>query len=322
MQYKFLIYYSIIIELAAIVFLVLLENFLGVLIYIFLHFISSFLISIVLSAVFSRFEMFKNVKKDLLAVLTFFIFMTSVFGIFFSNFMLFFLKNRRFKKKEVIKEVNFNEITVSVPIAKRKFGEGAIHNITSANPNVKLSLLSYIVKQNFSNKGEILKEALSDTNDEVRLMAFSVLSREEDKLNKLIFKLLEDLKTASEKEKEQIYKNLGKLYWEFIYLGITDENLKAFYLNLAKEYFEKSKNDYESKIYLGRIYLKEKKVQKAKELFEEALNFNKALVIPYLAEVYFDEKNFKKVKELINMLDKVNVHPNFYFNYKVWCEGD
>lgn len=322
MQIKFLIFYSVLIEIIAISLLFLGDNFLAVLIYLILHFFASILISMALVSMFSKFEMFKKLKKELLMVLIFFIFMTSVFGIFFANFMLIFLRNKKIIRKKIIKQLNLNEVTVDVPAARRKFGEGAIYSLSSASPSVKLSLLSYIVKQNFPNKGKILKEALSDSNDEIRLMAFSVLSREEDKLNKIIFELLEKLKTAKEKEKEIIYKDLGKLYWEFIYLGITDDNLKEFYLNLAKECFEKSKNDYESIIYLGRIYLKENKIEEAKKNFEKALKFNKVLVIPYLTEVYFNEKNFKKVKELMCMMDKVTVHSNFYFNYKVWCERD
>jgi len=313
------IYYSIFIETIAIGSFWIYKGFTAVLIYLLFHLIASFLISIVLAFLFSRFKKFKNLKKELLVVLMIFIFMTSFFGIIFSVIMVFYLRNKKFDEKKDLKQINFNEVNTSIPMAKRKFGEGAVYSIASGSSAFKLNLLSYIVKNNISNKGSILKEALSDNNDEIRLMAFSVLSKEEDRLNKAIFEKLEELKSA--KDKQHIYKELGKLYWEFIYLGIADESLRNFYLDLARDYFEKSKKDYESMLYLGKIYLKENRIKEAKELLENSLSFYKSAAIPYLAEVYFYEKNFAKVKELICMMDEVSIHPNFYFNYKVWCEG-
>jgi len=320
MKIKFLIFYATFIEILAITYFFILKGFNAILVYLLLHFLSSILISIVLSTIFSKFELFKNRPKETLIVITAFIFITSVLGILFSNFIFLVFKNKNYKKRTKTENINFNELIKSIPITNRKFGEGAIFNINSTSSNAKLNLLSYVIKHNFSNKGKILKEALSDNNDEIRLMAFSILSKEENKLNKLIFELLNKLNNASDQEKENIYKNLGKLHWELAYLDIIDNFLKNFYLNLAKEYFEKSKNDYESIIYLGRIYLQEKNFSKAKEYFEKALKINKKTVIPYLSEIYFYEKNYKKVQELICKIDKVTIHPNFYFNYKVWCE--
>ena len=316
MNYKE-IYFAVFIEILAVTLFLKLEKFFSFFSYIVLHFFSSFLIALALSGMLGMINKFKHLKREIFVVLTFLIFLTSLFGIMFSIFLAFYIQKLKFKKSKEIKSVGLDVNSINLLITKRRFGEGAIYNITKGSPNFKLSVLAYITKNNMPNKGEILKEALSDSNDEVRLMAFSVLSREEDKLNKVIFEKLEELKTA--KEKEKIYKDLGKLYWEFIYLGIVDENLKEFYLNLAKENFEKSKNDYESMLYLGRIYLREKNIEKAKEMLEEVAKVDKK-AIPYLAEVYFYERNFKKTRELMAQIDLFSINPNFYFNYKVWDE--
>lgn len=313
------VYIAILIELIAITLFFKLESAMNsILVYSFFHFLSSIVMAWALSIFFVTFKKFRNFRIEISLILTFLIFITSFFGIIFSIILAFYLQTIDIKEKKEVKAIGLDSKYIKLPVTRRNFGEGAIYNISSANPQFKLNVLTYIVKNNMPNKGNVLKEALSDNNDEVRLMAFSVLSREEDKLNKAIFKKLEELKTA--KDKSKIYKELGKLYWEFIYLGIVDENLKEFYLNLAKENFEKSKDDIESRLYLGRIYLREKNIQKAKEMLESIIDKEKK-AIPYLAEVYFYEGNIKKVKKLMKELDLLSVNLNFYFNYRVWVES-
>ena len=313
------IYLAIAIEVFAVTLFFQFESAMNsILVYSFFHFLSSTVMAWALSVIVIGIKRFKNLKLEIFLILTFLIFVTSFFGIIFAILLSFYLQTAKIEEKKEIKAIGLDSKYIKLPVTRRNFGEGAIYNISSANPQFKLNVLTYIVKNNMPNKGQVLKEALSDSDDEVRLMAFSVLSREEDKLNKAIFQKLEELKTA--KDKEKIYKELGKLYWEFIYLGIVDENLKEFYLNLAKENFEKSKDDIESRLYLGRIYLREKNLKKAKEMLESIIEVEKK-AIPYLAEVYFYEGDIKRVKELMKGLDLLSINLNFYFNYRVWVES-
>ena len=240
-----------------------------------------------------------------------------------SVFLALFLFDKIYKKYskldlEKLKRINkfcLFDLTDKIPVVKIKFAEGMLNNVEKLNDFNKFRLLSYLTNRNISKKGDILKKVLSDNNDEIRLLAFSILSKEEDRLNKEILKRKELLK---KKEDAYIYKELGELYWEFIFLQIADSELRDFYINLSKENFEKALELKEIKdiyFYLGRIYLMKKDLEKAEECFLKYINEK---TIPYIAEIFYNKGELEQAKSLIEELKLVNVHQNFYFNYKVW----
>jgi tetratricopeptide (TPR) repeat protein len=143
----------------------------------------------------------------------------------------------------------------------------------------------------------------------------------------MIFENLQKLKeeNLSIEEKNKIYKTLGSAYWEFIYLQISDDNLRNYYMNLSKEYFLKAvevmSNDYETIFNLGKIYLKEGDLKKAEEFLMKAYKWNKGKVIPYLAEIYFMQKEYLKTKQTMKELSLYEINSGFYYNYLVWAKS-
>lgn len=312
------VYLSLFFEISGFFIFIKLNNFYGLCIYLLIHAFFSFFITFFLS-----FFIRKLSKINVFYVLFFLIFITSIFGVFFALFLYFYLKHYSLKNKAELKFLDTSEIYNNISPAKTKFGEGALKNIMSASDKLKEHILYYLKNNNLANKGVLLKEALSDDNDEIRLLAFSLLSKEEDKINKLISDKLNELRKY---QKFEIYLDLGKLYWEMIYLAITDENLKHYYLNLSKKYFLKAlefnTGSLEVAFYLGRIFLFEKHFKKAKEMFLKSLKWNKNKAIPYLAEIYYNEKNFQKTEEIMNQLNLYSLHQNFYFHYKLWIKNE
>jgi tetratricopeptide (TPR) repeat protein len=211
-------------------------------------------------------------------------------------------------------------------VIRRTVGEGVFSNLSTNLPySLKLKTISILKNLKLAGTGRILKEVLSDDNDEVRLLAFSILSNEENKLTKNIYFLQEKLKEVKEnEEKAEILQNIGILYWEMIFLDIVDEELKDFYLQEAKRYFTeylKIKESFDSLFYLGRIALREEEFDAAEKYFSKALNIKKDnKILPYTAEIYFYRKNYKKVLQILQNLDIYSIHPNFYPNYKVWAK--
>jgi tetratricopeptide (TPR) repeat protein len=146
--------------------------------------------------------------------------------------------------------------------------------------------------------------------DEIRLMAFSMISKMEKQLNDKIYELNLRLKDndLSEEKKAKIYFELAQTYWDFVFFHIVDKEFENFAIEKALYYAEeglKLKKDFIPYFLLGRVYLRLKDYKKAKEYLELAFNFKEFgyKVIPYLAECYFYERNFKKVKELFSQLD-------------------
>lgn len=317
------IYYIIFFEMLGIANIIAFKNIESLYFYVLLHIGASFLTALVLYPFFAT--KFKKQKIKIVFVLSNFIFFTSILGIIAS--FLYITSTKLYSGKKNSLQVNIIEtekVVENIPVIKRKFGEGALQNFSSNTPSaIKLNLLSIQKKIKFKNKGKILKEALSDNDDEIRLLAFSILSKEEDSINKKIFELKETLKDASKTEHAYIYKNIGILYWESIFLEIADEELKNYYLKLSKENFLESlklKSDHEVKFYLGRIALLEKNIDYAEKMFIKAYKLGDKRVIPYLMEIKYNKKDFKSIIELSKKIDFYTIHPNFYFNYRVWSD--
>lgn len=327
MTYK-LIFIAFFLEVVAIHYFFELKGLYAVLIYLGIHFIVSLILSIILTPVF----MIVNYKKTYLKNKEFsffpiflFIFSSSILGILFAFIFIIYVFFKKYKFLNTKGIVNsFDDANISQ--AKVKLGAGALNNFENVHSVVKFNVLNYIKDNNVGSKGSILKKALSDNDDEIRLYSFSILSKSEDKLTNLIFENLQKLKeeNLSVEEKNKIYKTLGSAYWEFIYLQINDDNLQNYYMNLSKEYFlqaiEVMPDDYESLFNLGKIYVREKNLQKAEEMLLKAYKWNKGKVIPYLAEIYFIKKEYQKTKKLIKELSLYEINSGFYYNYLVWVK--
>jgi len=248
-----------------------------------------------------------------------FIFLIGFFGFIVGYLFLFILtlylfraqKNIEFKP---IKAFSTEEIEdEEFDFSGRRFGEGAILSILkkdNAPSDLKLRAFMSLSDLKSPITYSLIKENISNPMDEIRLMAFSMISRMEKQLNDKIYELNLRLKDndLSEEKKAKIYFELAQTYWDFVFFHIVDKEFENFAIEKALYYAEeglKLKKDFIPYFLLGRVYLRLKDYKKAKEYLELAFNFKEFgyKVIPYLAECYFYERNFKKVKELFSQLD-------------------
>lgn len=152
----------------------------------------------------------------------------------------------------------------------------------------------------------LLKIALNDLSDDVRLLAYSSLDKIEFNLNEAI-ELQQKKFTA--KPKAIVAHKIAQYYWELYYLGLADSPLKDHYLVKAREYLiEASQLKELSKVHLllGKVHLAEHNYHNAIESLEKALAGGLLMkqVAPYLAEAAFMMKNYKNVRQYIKYLPK------------------
>ncbi|MGC9006725.1 MAG: tetratricopeptide repeat protein [Sulfurihydrogenibium sp.] len=253
-------------------------------------------------------------KKENFYFLLLFGFFTFVAGFIFLLISTIYLLGRR-KNIEYktmgafpIEEI-YNE---DIGFSGRNFGEKDLVDIIKSEnaPKVlkeKAFLALIDLKSPFVFN--LIKENLSNPVDEIRLLAFSIISKFEKDLTKKIHKLEKRLKKKiSQGKKAEIYKDLAQIYWDFVLYNLVDEEFKEFMLKTAEDYAFKSlqikENPY---VYflLGRMYLRKKKIDESLNYLLKAYN-DKALrqkVIPYLAECYFYKKDFSQVKNLMKEID-------------------
>jgi hypothetical protein len=248
-----------------------------------------------------------------------FIFLIGFFGFIVGYLFLFILtlylfrtqRNIEFKPIETfsIEEIEDEDLD----FGGRRFGEGSILSILkSDNVPSDLKLRAFMSLSDLQSPitYSLIKENISNPMDEIRLMAFSMISKMEKQLNDKIHELNLRLKDndLSEEKKAKIYFELAQVYWDFVFFHIVDKEFENYAIEKALFYAEeglKLKKDFIPYFLIGRIYLRLKDYKKAKEYLELAFNFKefRYKVIPYLAECYFYERNFKKVKNLFSQLD-------------------
>lgn len=311
---------------------IFIENiYLAIFLFFLFHGIAIFLLSSVISVLL---KMKINIKQKYLSVLTVFFlvgFFGLILGYIFLLLAIFVLKEERDAGVKLFEKFTINEVySEDFKFNGRKFGEGSI-NIVSLNKNSSKGLAEKIflyIQENLDpDTMAFVKESISSSIDEIRLMAFSLISKMEKDLNEKIYMLNEKLKEEdlSNEEKAEIYLELGQIYWNFIIFKIVDEEMRKFFIEKTIFYVKESlniKENFLAYFLLGRIYLYIKDYIKAKEYLTKAYFSNKVRknkVIPYLVECYFYEKEYDMVKRLFSELDttpQVRTH----FMKILWCK--
>ncbi len=189
------------------------------------------------------------------------------------------------------------EIIPEIEFGGRKAGESFGH---VQNPN----MVMYMSKVRHPLAVRYLREAISSNDDEVRLVAFASLSAMEKDLMDKIAVLKDSLKEDLEsRDLFSTHLSLAELYWELVYLNISDRELEAFYLGEVEKHALKAleiKEDPKVHFLLGRLYLRRKEVDKAEQhlLRSMELGFPGERLATYLLEVYFVRKDFTRLFEL------------------------
>lgn len=325
------VYYSVFFETLSLSAIFIGNIYLSIFLFFLFHGIAIFLLSSFISVLLKKKI---NIQQNYLYVLTVFFligFFGFVLGYIFLILTIFILKKEGESGVKLFEKFTINELySEDFRFNGRKFGEASL-KLVSLNKNSSKDLAEKIflyIQENLDpNTMSVVKKSISSSIDEIRLMAFSLMSKVEKDLNEKIYILNEKLKEGdlSNEEKAEIYVELGQIYWNFIVFKIADEEMKKFFIDKTIFYTNESlniKENFLAYFLLGRVYLYNKDYTKAKEYLIKAYFFDKTKkqkVIPYLAECYFYEKKYDMVKRLFSEL---NTTPQIkiYFMKMLWCK--
>ncbi|NRA71172.1 MAG: hypothetical protein HRU24_09120 [Gammaproteobacteria bacterium] len=191
-------------------------------------------------------------------------------------------------------------------INKMQYGASALREIISFNSDDRKRLVAVNSIGHLPQVDAIplLKIALNDLTDDVRLLAYASLEKIEFKLIENVERLNQEYQLAPNGEKSY---QIAYDYWELCYLGLADGPLKLHYLQLARDCLIKA-NEFSDlpkvNLLLGRIYLAENNAAKAIEPLKKALasGLKMAQVAPYLADAAFHEHDYEKVRQYMAYL--------------------
>jgi len=275
-----------------------------------IHIAISFVISLIVTIILK-----KKFETNTLLLFIALLFFNVVLPIIAHVISLFFLPVLVFAKKKVyihnVQTFDKNEFFKRpYPKIDRIFGEGAIVSLIKDKDNYspnKMKSLAFMSQNSTKQNNELIRELLSDNDNEIRLYSFSLLNDKEKELTTVISKMLSKLKeTKNTKNKASIYAEISSLYWEFIHFGLVTPESEAEIINNVEKYAQKSlelqPNNGKLILLLAKVNFKREKYKSSYQFFKQTLKLgiNKSVVNPYLAELDFENREFDRVKKLLN----------------------
>lgn len=222
------------------------------------------------------------------------------------------------KQLSHINYINMIEFENEFPEIQRIFGEGSMNNLlnnTSAPSSLKMKALVSLADNLSKSDVMLIKNALSDKNDEIRLYSFAIIDNLERGINSKIHKTLQKFLEASNEEKSMnAAGELAYLYWDMVYFELTDSNLKIFIIDEVKKYanivLKADPHNKNMNILLGKTYMMLEEYTQSKHYFSLAVKEEKSrdFIIPYLAEIAFHQKDYKRVKTILNRTTELNTN--------------
>jgi len=288
-------------------------------------------ISAVFSFIASRFLRSRYLDSGLsiFVLALFFNIIIPVLGYFFTVWMVYYLLKVKYAKVlKNSKSLNMQELDREFPNVKRLFGEGSMVDLMSnkdAPKELRMKALS-VVSQDMSKKNiSLIKKALADKDDEIRLYSFSLIDKMEQELNTKIHKAKINFTQSKEESiRLEAARELAYLYWDMVYFDISDDVLKEFLLEkslyYANEVFKKNMGDTGMNVLLGKIHLERGEHDNAITQFIIAIEsgVNQEYIVPYLAELYYMARNFKSVKSLLNGVASLQFNTTMYPVVSQW----
>lgn len=152
----------------------------------------------------------------------------------------------------------------------------------------------------------MLRQLLSDPNEEIRLLAYGIVDGAEKNIMKSIFLAQERLQDAvTSTEKAHANSRLAELYWELIYQNLVEGELHRYTLGqvvlYANEALKQNNKNAAMWYLLGRCALLENKPQEAQNSLRNAqlYRFPTDRLLPWLAEAAFLQREYGSIKKLL-----------------------
>lgn len=275
-------------------------------------------------------ERFSNSKSRNFFFMFLLNFSLPVIGYMSSIWILYYLKKITYT--EDIKEIHFLDLELfeyDFIDVHREFGDSSLQEmiLNKEVPTEKKIKALVSLAENISQSNiQIIKNTLSNSDDEVRLYGFAIIDKIERGINDKIYKLLEAFKLSQDQKKKASFaRDLAYLYWEMIYYNLSDDSLKDYILKEVTHYIDIAKKTYHNDpklcILLGRVYMLQKDYSNAASQFTLANELSPeevAYVMPYLAEINFMTGHYNVVKLIMKEAQGLNLNSTLYPIVEQW----
>ena len=222
---------------------------------------------------------------------------------------------------EVVFETMRDRGQASAEAPPRGYGEGGLRGrLSSPHAAVEERMRTLLALQTMPGRivSTLLRERLADSSDDIRLLAYGMLDRQEKAINDRIHEELTVFKQASEADSRALAaRHLAELYWELIYQGLAQGDLRRFAAQESLRYADEAMalHGADSGLHFlrGRVLHTLGRSEEAWSAFDQAvvLGLSESKVLPYMAEISYQQKDYPRVRQLIARLGERHVPQAF-----------
>ena len=212
-----------------------------------------------------------------------------------------------------IPELPFQPIDMDLQVV---YSQGGLRQVLreAISTDKRLKALMATRQMNDRDAIEILREALKDPSDDVRLLAYSMLEQKEKTLAQRAGTLQQSLQNADDLTSVSLLRRLAQVWWEMAYLGLAQGGLRHYYLDSAGKLLRRlvaRRSQHNDWRLLGRVELALGNIDNAEEAFRSALagGSSPELIMPYLGEVAYLRRDFAQVRQHLSACPLERFHP-------------
>ncbi|MEF3074845.1 hypothetical protein V2P20_07390 [Methylobacter sp. Wu1] len=196
--------------------------------------------------------------------------------------------------------------------------------LRSQNPCKRLSAVYATLKLEDKDAIPLLKMALRDPVDDIRLLAYALIDRKEQRISERIERARQSLENNKTRNVRHLYKSIVKDYWELAHLGLVEGETLVYVLNKAREYLESGLQHYPRDrglhLQYAKLLLRLGEHQLAYDEFKaaEALGVERKRLLLYYAEIDFLRRRYGEVKRHMRAVDWVTARPQIQAAMCFW----
>jgi polysaccharide biosynthesis protein PelE len=233
------------------------------------------------------------------------------------------------KTQDVPMHINKIRVFSEVPVNQDlqfEYGVVSLENLLrSQDPDKRMRAVYATLKLEDKAAIPLLRMALGDPVDDIRLLAYALIDRKEQRISERIENARKNLEANNPGiNVRHLYRSIVKDYWELAHLGLVEGETLSYVLNKASEYLEKGLLRYPKDrglhLQYAKLLLQLGKPQNAFEEFKQAENLgvDRQKLLLYYAEIAFLNRRFGEVKQYMKEIGLVKAQPQIHTTMRYW----